>query len=472
MRRARNGYVTADGRGDRPTMRLPSIASPLALNRPPRRGQNPRRGASCGVALAAALLSGCNAYDAFRVTGYAQEGFTNRADILFVVDNSPTMFNESEALATSFAGFIADFAQDPPTEAPSLSNEVDRYIDYLSARTDNLNYHLGITTASAYVDHGNLLGDPRYLTPLDDNVPGKFNQNLICDAACVGGNPSVDVTCPGGIPDSSESCEDGSQLREEPLEAVFLALCAAVDNPPDECFYDWWWDDGIKEWVRTAPGDTGLDNQDPPADYFGTDDVGANAGWLRPGGVVIPVIVTDEGDQSRRVPNREPRVTEYLDLYRRFGSRTAFAVIGPNLGCNDGGAADWGVDRLKAAVNATNGVYVDIAEPDVTGSTCQAVDFSQALGRVGDLLRGLADTFPLRALPEPGTIVVQIDGAPVDEATCTFDEDIGQTVCEDGWAYDAQNNAVVLHGNAVPDFDADVNVYYLPADGVPRDLPF
>jgi len=416
------------------------------------------------------LLAGCNAYDAFRLTGYAQEGFTSRADILFVIDNSPTMFNESDALATSFAGFIDDFADDTPPVDPSLSDEVDRYLEYLTDRTGSLNYHLGITTASAYVDHGNLLGSPTYITPLDDDISRKFNRNLICDAACVGGSPSVQVTCPGGLPTSSESCEDGAQLREEPLESVFLALCGAVDNPPDECFYDWWWDDGEKIWKREPPSSADTDTL--PAEYFGNDDVGANDGFLRRGSVVIPVIVTDEGDQSRRIPNRESRVTEYLELFQRFGNRTAFAVIGPNLDCNDGGAADWGVDRLRGVVNATNGVYVDIAESSADGTRCDPVDFSDALGRVGELLRGLADTFPLRALPEPGSIVVVVDGVPVPEANCTFDEDIGQNVCDDGWSYDPLSNTVVLNGDAVPDFDADVDVYYLPSDGVPRDLPF
>lgn len=417
-----------------------------------------------------AALAGCNAYDAFRVTGYAQEGFTSRADVLFVIDNSPTMFNESDALASSFAAFIDEFADDTPPVDPSLSSEVERYLDFLTDRTGSLNYHLGITTVAAYVDHGNLLGSPTYLTPLDEDIPRKFNTNLICDAACVGGSPSVQVTCPGGLPTTSESCEDGAQLREEPLEAVFLALCGSVENPPEECFYDWWWDDGEKTWRRERPA--GVDTDEPPADYFGPSDVGANDGFLRRGSVVIPVIVSDEGDQSRRIANRESRVTEYLDLYQRFGNRMSFAVIGPNLDCNDGGANDWGVDRFRGIVNATNGVYVNIAESSADGTRCDPVDFSDALERVGELLRGLADTFPLRALPEPGTIVVVIDGVPVAESDCRFDEDIGQNVCDDGWSYDPVSNTVILHGDAVPDYDADVDVYYLPSDGVPRDLPF
>ena len=50
-----------------------------------------RRGAlsACVPALwGIGLLAGCNNYPVLRVTGYEQATFNNRADILFVIDNS------------------------------------------------------------------------------------------------------------------------------------------------------------------------------------------------------------------------------------------------------------------------------------------------------------------------------------------------------------------------------------------------
>lgn len=440
-----------------------------------------RSARSRGALALLALVAGCNTYDAFLLTGYAQEGFTNRADVLFIIDNTATMTDDAYALAINFDTFINEFTVPPPAQRPTLADEVQRYVDYLTDRSGNLNYHLGMTTSTAALDRGALLGEPTYLTPTTPNLPATFNANLLCETACITTAPPVDVTCPGGrLPDPADACADGTdvapgggELREEPLEAVFLALCGAVDNPPEACFQDWWWQDDIREWRDAPPPElAGTPDEPDPVEYFSDADARANKGFLRPNGVLIPVIITDEGDQSRRVPFREPRVDEYLELFRRFGNRTSVAVIGPNRDCNQGGAADWTIERLERTVSATNGVYVDISVPNNAGTECIPVDFAEALGRVGELLRGLADTFPLRSVPVDGSIVVTVDGAPVPEASCRFDEDLGAEVCVDGWAYDAPQNSVRLYGDAVPDFDADVQVFYLPSDGVPRTLPF
>src|SRR5690606_41680131 len=53
------------------------------------------------------------------------------------------------------------------------------------------------------------------------------------------------------------------------------------------------------------------------------------------------------------------------------------------------------------------------------------------------------------------------NGARIREADATWNGDLGQYVYDDGWHYDALANAVVLTGTAVPDFNADVKVWYL-----------
>ena len=53
-----------------------------------------------------ALSASCNNYELFRVAGYEQASFSNEADIIFIVDNSPSMVGESEALALNFGVFL------------------------------------------------------------------------------------------------------------------------------------------------------------------------------------------------------------------------------------------------------------------------------------------------------------------------------------------------------------------------------
>ncbi|HMV69058.1 MAG TPA: hypothetical protein PKA64_19585, partial [Myxococcota bacterium] len=91
-------------------------------------------------------LSACNTYDWFRLTGYIQEGYTNKADILFVIDNSTSMTDESSDLATNFSAFIEPFADEQPPADPSLTNDVDRFLAFVNDRAANVNYQLGITT--------------------------------------------------------------------------------------------------------------------------------------------------------------------------------------------------------------------------------------------------------------------------------------------------------------------------------------
>ena len=41
------------------------------------------------------LLAGCNSYEIFALAGYEQASFSNDADVVFVIDNSNSMWQES-----------------------------------------------------------------------------------------------------------------------------------------------------------------------------------------------------------------------------------------------------------------------------------------------------------------------------------------------------------------------------------------
>lgn len=80
---------------------------------------------------------------------------TNEVDILWVVDNSPSMAEEQAEVARRFEQFVSNVA------------------------SSNADFHIGVvTTDMESSDHrGKLQGDPLYLTPEDDYIP-LFQQNV------------------------------------------------------------------------------------------------------------------------------------------------------------------------------------------------------------------------------------------------------------------------------------------------------
>ena len=77
-----------------------------------------------GVTMLLWLFLSCNRYEFFNVAGYEQATFSNDADILFVIDNSCSMWQEASALGTNFNVFIIDslgilpITPDPAFSAP------------------------------------------------------------------------------------------------------------------------------------------------------------------------------------------------------------------------------------------------------------------------------------------------------------------------------------------------------------------
>ena len=211
--------------------------------------------------LSLVLLAACNRYEHFNVAGYEQASFDNEADVLFVIDNSPSMSEETASLALNFSVFIntltsTDEGAEQVTE--TLSDAVGNYVDYTQQRGRFLDYNLAITTTS--VDYsggdtdgidpgeaGTFLGDPTVVTKGDPDVNDLFTANLLCDAAywstsSVPSDPAyecgtdpqgvitqefLDCTC--GFNEWDNAAGSG---QEEPLEAALMALCRSVDELP------------------------------------------------------------------------------------------------------------------------------------------------------------------------------------------------------------------------------------------------
>ncbi|MEZ4236137.1 MAG: hypothetical protein R3F59_08240 [Myxococcota bacterium] len=424
------------------------------------------------LVMLAAAAAGCNRYDLFRLSGYQQESFSNKADVLFVIDNSESMLEESSDLATNFAGFIGKIDElEQNLGYDGLPDAVTNFVDYVQNRGGFVDYQFGITTTDALVDAGELQGP--LVARGDDQVAYNFTEGLVCEATCFPesfapqSDPAYNCGDPlDAISQEFLSCACGGSWRgncggaqEMGIEAVYLAMCRAVPNPPVDCFAD----------VVVNPGEP--DEQTIPS-RLQQSDIGSNAGMLRENANFIPIIVTDEGDGSIRTDDGEEIPEEYVRLFEQFGRRMSWVVIGPGLDADNkqrcpGTGTDWGVTRYNYMVHVTDGLSIDIYD-----DSCNSRDFEDTLQQVADLLTNLVTQFPLQSVPVPGTIQVLVDGKLIDEAEVTGTDSFGLEEYSDGWTYSGANNAVVFHGTAIPGYDARIEVYYLPIDGMPRDLPF
>jgi hypothetical protein len=455
-------------------------------------------------AVALLLLTACNQYEYFRLAGYEQAAFLNEADILFVVDNSPSMFDEASALGLNFNAFVERLVD--PQEGTGVSTEgladaVDNYVLYVTQRGRFIDYQLAITTTSADPNEdsngdgdvvepgevGTLTGSPDIIhEDTSPDVAGDFVANVLCDSTCwpgecqgeetdgcipydpyyeCGDDPGEQVTwdyleCICGASWDPPECGSGN---EEGLESALLALCRAVESPPEFCY----------------------DHDGSP---FVDGDVGSNQGLIRDNANIIVVIVSDEGDSSRLLPTGEDDPSAYLELFDEFDNRVTFAVIGPNydpedhsFDCNSGGGTSWGTRRYQLAAEATGGFFSPIEtctadDGTCSGETelCEPSDFAVHLQDLGDLLNSLLNQFPLQSIPDPDTILVYVDGIEIPESSCENCEvdSIGEPIWGDGWTYETGENSVYFHGTSVPDYNADVRIYYRPVSELPRSLPF
>ena len=428
--------------------------------------------------------TGCNRYALFNQAGYEQSSFSNNADILFVVDNSSSMSEEAGALGTSMDAFIAQLTSTDGAVAitETLTDAVGNYVTYTQDRGKFLDYQIGITTttpsdnASDGLDpgEGGLLVGP-VISKDDPDVAASFREAMLCDTTfwpsdtprTNGGEITDCSTTPEeGITQEFLDCVCGFDLwretregtgTEEHLESALMALCRSVPNPPEACY----------------------DNLSVFAD---SEDL-KNDGFIRPDSTVVVVIVTDEGDSSRRIPQTgtdTELATPYLEAFEQFDNNIKVVGIGPLYDpesdaqprCVEGaGFGGYLVDRIIHATEETGGFYRYIVEEDA-GAGCVNSDFSTHLTELGALLEDLDTAFQLQSVPDVSTIQVWLDGEEVPKAAGTVNEATGEVTYADGWSYDSAQNAIVFWGKWVPDYNADVEIYYRPLSDKPRDLPF
>ena len=450
-------------------------------------------------------LSGCNQYEMFLVSGQEQVSFSNKVDVLFVVDNSSSTAPYATAILSNFDVFLDDIATvgAASIENPTLTDAVGDYLTYTSQRGRITDFRMAITTTTVSIsdgfnpgaadpgEAGLIVGDDPIVNRDDLDIAHRFKQNLACGASCwqgydmpsdnaytgvagdcpfpEGGETTTqyldclcnDVAYPDGENwDSIELCGEGNEM---PVEAALLAMCRAVDEPPDICYH--------------------TDSVFKPA------WIGSNSDWLRDDSTVVIVVVTDEGDASQvnvggLYENGADEPDVYLEAFAEFDRDIKFAAIGPTLTCEEAGCTTTctsvmnppsrkGANRLKNLADATGGFYNGITQEGETGDggTCPVADFADNLSDLGRLLVNLQTAFELKSVPDETTIRVYVDDEEVMRSAVIQENEAGDEY-SDGWSYEPAENAILFWGEAVPDFNQSVEIFYRPVDGNPRELPF
>lgn len=163
---------------------------------------------------------------------------------------------------------------------------------------------------------------------------------------------------------------------------------------------------------------------------------GVNAGLIRDGADLAVIILSDEDDQS---PGDTTAYTDHLLSASGTGVARLSAVVGQlPAGCASPYAAADPAERYLTVAAATGGLQDSIC----------LQDFSATMKALALNALGLTDTFQLTAVPELLSIEVEVDGVRIFHRP------------ENGWQYDAGQNAVVLDGYAVPAPGATVTVSY------------
>lgn len=446
-----------------------------------------------GLTLLPLLLGlGCNQYEMFRVAGFEQASFNNDADILFVIDNSDSMQPVASDLALNFQAFINKLASEEGSNVSreTLTDAVRNYLRETGGETLYIDYQLAITTSSIEYtagqttgidpgEAGTLAGDPEVISRDDDNVALAYQRNLLCNATCWDQNDvpaateafeCTDTPAPGaegitreyldclcGVGGWTGNCGSGNEMG---LESAYMALCRAVESPPDSCYeYEDPNGEGTKPTVMN-PGEE-LTNPD----------------LLRPGAQTLLVLITDEGDGSYRQATGDSDADLYAELFEGFEQTVRMAVVGPNrlddgsLPCNSGNAQPWAAERYQNLVSELGGAYYFIEAENDAGD-CAYADFARNLEQIGELLSNLLTLFPLQSIPDIATIEVWVDDVQIAQSEVLTGSLVeGNAEYGDGWSYEASENAIAFHGAAIPAYNSDVRIYYRPIGGTPRDLP-
>ncbi len=282
--------------------------------------------------------------------------------LAIVLDNSASMGEEAAALALAlpaldaargdrelrvvalgpsveFTGGWSDGVDPGEAGVPIAAARSSDDPDWVLGLTRDLLCDLSTWQSSAVPDDPSYTCDPG--EPALPDVVSREYLDCLCGSGEWEGNPA------------------GSG-NEEPLEAVLLLGCRSAAEPPEACF----------------------DPLSPFADSTGL----AVTDW--PGEDVLQVhalLVSDEGDNSRRLATGEDTPGVYLEAFAALPVPPTVSGIGLVVDAQTGGSVcpsttvpSWSLNRVMEAAAQTGGGYWPIAE-GTDGGDCVTPDLSPAL---------------------------------------------------------------------------------------------
>ena len=190
-----------------------------------------------------------------------------------------------------------------------------------------------------------------------------------------------------------------------------------------------------------------------------SDSFNTARGFRRADAFLAVVMVSDEEDFSHSSysfnenysnPNlfTVQSMVNYLDtLTNRVSGQSAnysvSSITVPDAACStqlstDGFARKIGT-RIAQLADATGGVK---------GSLCS--NFGSTLDLISESIIALSSVFPLSREPVVSSIVITVDGVAVPQDA------------NNGWTYEAADNAIVFHGSAIPSANSDIRVSFDP----------
>jgi len=229
------------------------------------------------------------------------------ANTVLVIDASLSMQEEVSALVVA----LQDHERQQDHQWAVMTVDGDKAGEFMrEPSTDPGEALLAVACDAACWDASSLPSDPDY----ECGQPAEVVSPQFLDCACA-------------LDDWEGHCGSGD---EEPLEAIYGALCRATD---------------------------------------GCDEFTPQTGLLGVGVETRFAILTDEGDGSRRLETGVDSAGAYLDLYDATGQPYSISAMAPDvteagIDCNEGGATTWGVGRLEHAASASGGSFEPITDED------------------------------------------------------------------------------------------------------------
>jgi hypothetical protein len=178
------------------------------------------------------------------------------------------------------------------------------------------------------------------------------------------------------------------------------------------------------EAVRRALSEPLVDGGDDPRTPLPND---GNRGFLRDEAALVVVFVGDEDDHS------PDSVATYVRFFQSKKGEfqpqrmTIYAIAPTDASCSTAGGVG---TRYAEAATRTGGEVVSVCAPD----------YAPLMRNVANKAFSPQDRFPLSEPPIPGSVAVQVNGAPAT-----------------GWSYDGASNSVVFSPGPAPGAKVEIS---------------